>query len=86
MDTAEHDVLASMNFPKEQRTKLHSVNPPERLNGEIKRRNNVIGVRWAVLPLEGPLIHLTPHRRRHHQVDRRPSNRTTNGLFREHDT
>jgi putative transposase len=31
------DVLASMIFPKQHRTKLHSTNPLERLNGEIKR-------------------------------------------------
>ena len=44
MDEAEHDVLAYMGFPKEHRTKLHSVNPLERLNGEIKRRTNVVGI------------------------------------------
>jgi putative transposase len=45
MDDAEHDVLASVTFPKEHRAKLHSttrptrpINPIERLNGEIKRR------------------------------------------------
>ena len=65
MDEAEHDVLAYMTFPGEHRQKLHSTNPLERLNGEIKRRTNVVGVRWAVLSLEGPLIHLTPQRRRH---------------------
>ncbi len=45
MDQAEPDVLAYMTFPKEHRTKLHSTNPIERLNGEIKRRTNVVGVR-----------------------------------------
>jgi transposase-like protein len=38
MDTAEEDVLACMAFPPQHRTKLHSTNPLERLNGEIKRR------------------------------------------------
>jgi putative transposase len=38
MDQAEPDVLAYMTFPKEHRTKLHSTNPIDRLNGEIKRR------------------------------------------------
>ena len=38
MDEAEHDVLAYMTFPKEHRAKLHSINPIERINGEIKRR------------------------------------------------
>jgi putative transposase len=45
MDDAEHDVLAYMSFPKEHRAKLHSTNPIERLNGEIKRRTEVVGVR-----------------------------------------
>ena len=44
MDQAEPDVLAYMTFPKEHRTKLHSTNPIERLNGEIKRRTNVVGI------------------------------------------
>ena len=44
MDEAEPDVLAYMTFPREHRTKLHSTNPLERLNGEIKRRTNVVGI------------------------------------------
>ena len=44
MDEAETDVLAYMAFPKEHRAKLHSTNPIERLNGEIKRRTDVVGV------------------------------------------
>ena len=44
MDDAEPDVLAYMTFPREHRTKLHSTNPLERLNGEIKRRTNVVGI------------------------------------------
>ena len=38
MDEAEPDVLAYMSFPAPHRAKLHSTNPIERLNGEIKRR------------------------------------------------
>ncbi len=44
MDTAEHDVLAYMDFPREHRAKIHSTNPIERLNGEIKRRTDVVGI------------------------------------------
>lgn len=40
LDDAEPDVLAYMTFPKEHRAKLHSTNPIERLNGEIKRRTD----------------------------------------------
>jgi putative transposase len=44
MDAAESDVLAFMTFPRELRSKLHSTNPLERLNKEVKRRADVVGV------------------------------------------
>ena len=44
MDGAESDVLAYMSFPKAHRTQIHTTNPLERLNAEIKRRTDVVGI------------------------------------------
>ena len=44
MDEAETDVLAYMAFPPDHWPKLHSTNGLERLNGEIKRRTEVVGI------------------------------------------
>ena len=44
MDEAEEDVLAYFAFPAPHRVKLHSTNTLERLNKEVKRRANVVGI------------------------------------------
>ena len=44
MDEAEADVLAYTGFPKEHWTKIYSTNGLERLNGEVKRRTEVVGI------------------------------------------
>ncbi|MFO0236077.1 MAG: IS256 family transposase [Burkholderiales bacterium] len=59
MDGAEHEVLAFMDFPKEHRVKIHSTNVLERLNGEIKRRADVVGIfpnERAIRRLVGALL------------------------------
>ena len=35
---------SASTFPQQHRAKLHSTNPIERLNGEIKRRTEVVGI------------------------------------------
>jgi putative transposase len=44
MEAARDDVLAFLHFPQEHWRKVWSTNPLERLNKEIKRRTNVVGI------------------------------------------
>ena len=41
---AEDEILAHMAFPESHRRRIHSTNPLERLNAELKRRSKVVGV------------------------------------------
>src|SRR4051812_18131082 len=44
MDGSREDVLVYMAFPREHWVQIASTNPLERLNREIKRRSDVVGI------------------------------------------
>jgi putative transposase len=59
LDEAAEDILAYRHVPLEHQRQLHSTNPLERLNKEIKRRSNVVGIfpnPAAVLRLVGAVL------------------------------
>jgi transposase-like protein len=59
MADAREDVLAYTSFPREHWPQISSTNPIERLNGEIKRRSDVVGIfpnDAAVVRLVGALM------------------------------
>jgi len=59
MDEAEHDVLAYHGFPSEHHRQIHSTNPLERLNGEVKKRTRVVGIfpnEEAITRLAGAML------------------------------
>ena len=54
IDDSEADVLAHLDFPSQHRTKIHSTSPLERLNKEVNRRADVVGI----FPNEGAIVRL----------------------------
>src|SRR4029077_16486072 len=64
-------VLAYMTFAAQHRTKLHSTNPLERLNKEVKRRADVVGI----FPNEESIVRLVGAVLMEHNDDWQTQNR-----------
>ena len=60
IDASRDDVLADIDFPREHWAQIASTNPPERVNREIKRRADVIGIfandEAIVRPVGAPML------------------------------
>jgi len=59
MDASREDVLAYMDFPREHWPQIASTNPLERVNKEIERRSDVVGIfpnDEAIIRLVGALM------------------------------